>query len=70
MAMTARKVVTGEFDVLWNGEPTPYSIVNGSLGLSGRDTRNHYGIAGNGKVSWIGSLAKCKKTVAFWLSKK
>ena len=53
----------GEFSVTWRGEPTGYRIINGSLGLSGRNTQNMYGIVKpNGEHKWIGSLAGCKKS--------
>ena len=68
--LTTQKITTGVFEVLWNGEKTPYQIINGSAGFTGRNTRNTYGIIGNGKTIWIGSLASSKKTVGVWLSKK
>lgn len=69
--MTTKKIGTGEFEVLWNGQPTRFSIVNGSRGLSGRDTFNMYGIVTAGKETpkWIGTLHNAKKIVADWLKK-
>lgn len=55
------RVSNGQFDTYWNDVKMPYTIVNGSLGLSGRDTANMYGISHGGKVNWIGSLVSCKK---------
>ena len=59
--MTTKKIGTGEFEVLWNGNDTGRRIINGSRGVSGRDSRNMYGITTPGKpVTWIGSLQSCK----------
>jgi hypothetical protein len=71
MAMTTSKNRTGEFAVLWNDEPTAYTIFNGDAGMSGNG-RNTYGIlnATTGKLTVIGSLQKAKRTVEYWLSKK
>jgi hypothetical protein len=70
--LTTKKIETGRFDVLWNGGLTKYSIVNGSLGMSGYGP-NHYGIVwlvGDcPKIKWIGSLASCKKALALSLSR-
>ena len=55
------RVSNGQFDTYWNDVKMPYTIVNGSLGLSGRDTANMYGISHGGKVNWIGSLVSCRK---------
>ena len=55
------RVSNGHFDTYWNGVKMPYTIINGSLGLSGRDTTNTYGIANAGKVNWVGPLVSCKK---------
>lgn len=69
--ITTRKIDTGEFEVLWNGEVTEYRIINGSRGLSGRDTRNVYGIVHPGRAPlWIGSLPACKKLLTLTLSRK
>lgn len=66
-----RKVATGEFDVLKDTVNTGYRIVNGSLGLSGRDTPNFYGIVTpSGRRQWVGTLQACKKLVTVWLTKK
>ena len=69
--ITFQKVQTGIFDVLLNGQKTQYTIQNGCLGLSGRDTANVYGICDESKqtVKWIGSLQATKKVVTYWLSK-
>ena len=55
------RVSNGHFDTYWNDVKMPYTIVNGSLGLSGRNTVNTYGVSHAGKVNWIGSLVSCKK---------
>jgi hypothetical protein len=69
MTVTFERVTTGEFRVLHNSTPTSFGIINGSAGLSGRDTRNMYGITSskNASVRWIGSLASCKAIVAEWI---
>ena len=61
--ITIKKQSPGEFTVLSDGEPTEWSIVNGSHGLSGRDTRNMYGIVNSktGQVRWIGPLHSAKQ---------
>ena len=63
--VTFSKVQTGIFDVLLNGNKTRFTIQNGCLGLSGRDTKNVYGIWNEAKqtVRWIGSLQNAKKFV-------
>ena len=70
MAMTTSKIRTGEFSVLWNNEATNYTVFNGDTGMSGKGS-NTYGISNNltGKITWIGSLQKAKRTVEYWLSK-
>ena len=70
--MTTKKLSTGEFDVLWNGVSSGYKIVNGCLGLSGRNTANMYGVKNpdTGKVYWHGSLQLCKKLLAKGLAKR
>ena len=63
------RVYNGYFSVTLNGEPTAYWIVNGDLGCSG-NARNMYGIRKPDQtVIWVGSLAKAKKTVTYWLTK-
>lgn len=63
-ALTTERTDDG-FAVLWNGQATGYSIINGSKGLSGRDTRNMYGIISpSGQVTWIGSLQSAKQLLA------
>lgn len=42
MTITWKKVATGQFDALIDGQPSKWQVVNGSLGLSGRDTPNYY----------------------------
>jgi len=71
MAMTTSKIQTGEFSVLWNGVVTEFTIFNGDAGISGNG-RNTYGIsnANTGKIIWVGTIQKAKKTVAHWLSKR
>lgn len=68
--ITTERIHNGQFVVLADEVETQYRILNGSLGLSGNG-RNEYGIQNieTGKITWIGSLAKCKKTVALWLNK-
>lgn len=69
--LTTQKVATGEFKVIWNGADTGRRIVNGSAGLSGRDTQNVYGIVVPGNPpKWIGTLAACKKILAFTMKGK
>lgn len=61
---STKMIAPGEFECFWNGVSTGDTIINGSRGLSGRDTRNMYGIRWNtGKLVWVGSLASCKKAV-------
>lgn len=68
--VTFQKTATGQFDVLLNGQKTEYGIINGSLGLSGKDTRNMYGITkATGSVRWVGTLQAAKKMVTFWVLK-
>jgi hypothetical protein len=63
--LTTEKIGPGTFLVMWNGVATGWEIVNGSLGQSGRDTANVYGILKSGSSPrWIGSLAACKKALA------
>lgn len=66
--ITTNRVRPGYFNVFKDDQVTDYSIINGSIGASGYGS-NHYGIKNNvtGKITWVGSLAKCKKTVALWL---
>ena len=62
--ITFERIGTGQFVARRDGAETGYSIVNGSLGLSGRDTRNVYGVVlPDGRHRWIGSLASCKKLI-------
>lgn len=51
--MTTNKVSNGHFEVLWDNEPTEYTIINSSLGQSG-DEPNMYGIknALTGRINW------------------
>ena len=69
--LTTNRIAAGQFEVLWNGQKTDWHIVNGSLGLSGRDTQNVYGIANEvtGKRCWIGTLQACKKCLTLTLKK-
>lgn len=70
-SVSFQRVATGIFDVLRNGEKTKHQIVNGSLGLSGKDTPNVYGVTkSNGSVQWVGTLQASKKLVTYWLSGK
>ena len=70
--VTFAKVQTGIFDVLLNGEKTEYQIINGSLGMTGRDTVNMYGITNstNQSVRWFGPLVTCKKAITHTLNKR
>lgn len=65
-----KKIKPGRFSVINNGQNTKYEIVNGSLGQSGKES-NMYGIFNKdtGKISWIGSLQKAKKSITFTLEK-
>ena len=66
--LTTTRTAPGEFSVYWQGAETKYQIINGSLGLSGRDTPNVYGIVNPvGTVKWVGTLSACKKTLALTL---
>ncbi len=70
MLITTLRLATGQFEVHADGNPTGYAIINGSLGSSGRNTINMYGIVNpQGTVAWVGSLASCKRLVARRLSK-
>ena len=60
---STKRISNGEFACYWNGEETGDQIINGSLGMSGRETQNMYGVIWKGgKTVWIGSLASAKKT--------
>lgn len=69
--VTFVKVQTGIFNAFLNGQPTEYQIVNGCLGMSGRDTVNTYGVYNKAKdtVRWFGPLRTCKAAIAFTLTK-
>jgi hypothetical protein len=73
--VTFERVANGIFSVYVNGLKTEWEIINGCLGSSGNG-RNLYGISrpdanlpGGCFVRWIGSLAACKKTLKFTLTK-
>ena len=68
MSISFAKIQTGEFNVLKDVLPSGYTILNGSLGQSGQGP-NLYGIVNHttGKITWIGSLAKCKRMIQHWL---
>lgn len=68
--VTTKRVSNGLFDVYLDGNVTRFYIINGDLGCSGLGG-NTYGIRDleTDKITWIGSLARCKKTVAIWLTK-
>jgi hypothetical protein len=68
--LTTKKISVGEFEVYWNGDKTDWRIVNGSLGLSGRDTRNTYVITRGEKIIPIGPLRSCKQILSGILKKK
>lgn len=67
-----KKVQTGIFESFLNGKKTEYEIINGSLGMSGRDTHNMYGVRNLAKdtVRWFGPLVTCKKAVIHTLEKR
>ena len=68
--ITTQRVSNGQFDVFANGEKTNWKILNGDLGSSGL-ARNMYGIKKDSDApKWIGSLSKCKKTIALSIKKK
>jgi hypothetical protein len=70
MMLTTEKEMRGSFLVFWNGKNTKYRIINGSIGVSGRNTANIYGIVTpSGKYRWIGSLQACKKALALTFKK-
>jgi len=68
--MTTNKIGNGHFEVLWNGAPTEYGIVNGSLGQSGNEP-NMYGTVNKltGKINWHGSIQRCKSLLKHTLEK-
>ena len=69
--VTFKRIGTGEFESYLNGEKTEFGIVNGCLGMSGRDTRNIYGVTRNGElVKWLGPLRTCKSMIEFTLRKR
>lgn len=60
---STKKISSGEFACYWNGVETGDQIINGSRGVSDRDSHNMYGVIWKGgKIVWIGSLASAKKT--------
>lgn len=64
----------GQFESFLNGVQTKWSICNGCLGLSGRDTRNIYLIYDRTRedcqpTKIQGTLQMCKKSVTYWLTK-
>lgn len=65
-----QKVYTGIFNVLADGQPTDYQILNLDRGMSGRGG-NVYGILKSAEQQSIriGSLALAKKTVTKWINK-
>jgi len=76
MALDARfkteRVARGTFDVYWDSKKTAWQIVNGCIGLTGRDTANIYGIRNRNtdSVKWIGPLHSCKSGLAYSLAKR
>ena len=69
--VTFKRVANGEFHSFVDGVKTPWVIINGSLGMSGRDTRNIYGITKDGmSAKWLGPLRTCKMAVTFTLQKQ
>ena len=68
--VTFKRVRNGEFESYLDGVKTPWKIYNGSLGLSGRDTVNTYGITKDGmNVKWLGPLRSCKSMISYTLTK-
>jgi hypothetical protein len=66
-----KRVQNGIFDAYLDGVKTGWQIVNGSAGLSGRDTRNIYCVVRpNGSHIVIGPLNTAKKLVTETLRKK
>jgi hypothetical protein len=58
-----KRLWIGHFEVYWNGQKVNMTIVNGSLGMSGHDTPNMYGVswgANLDKHKWIGPLNSAK----------
>ncbi len=74
MKITWKKVQTGIFDALADGEPTAYGVVNGSLGMSGHDTPNFYIPVKNEasllKPGFGTTLKGAKEIVEKWLQKE
>jgi len=69
MTITTIKITNGIFKVLNNGVVTDWQIINGDLGSSG-NAKNMYGIKkADESPKWIGSLVKCKKTLALTFRK-
>lgn len=61
----------GEFKALVDGVDSKFRIVNGSRGLSGRDTRNIYLVVRpNGSHIVVGPLASAKKMLTYTLGKE
>lgn len=59
--VTFKRIQTGIFECYLDGQKTEYEIINGSAGLSGRDTNNTYCISRNGAlVKVLGPLRTCK----------
>lgn len=74
MVVTFKRTSLGQFESYLDGVQTKWSICNGSLGMSGRDTRNIYLVydrtRADGQPTKIqGTLQMCKKTVSYWLIK-
>jgi hypothetical protein len=63
--VTFKNVCAGHFESYLDGVKTRFGIVNGSLGVSGRNTANMYGVTwttadGEDKRKWVGPLRTCK----------
>lgn len=69
--LSTTKLSNGVFAVLWDGLKTDWQIVNGCLGVSGRG-QNAYLITNSatGTRTRIGSIQKCKKTLALTLASR
>jgi len=71
IAVTFKRVANGEFECYADGVLTRYKIINGSIGLSGRNTPNIYGVTANMMdARWLGPLRTAKMFVTAKLQPK
>lgn len=73
--VTFKRTSLGQFESFLDGAQTKWSICNGSLGVSGRDSANIYIVFDRTRedcqpTKIMGTLQMCKKTVAHWLTRK